>query len=304
MGQDWGKEYGDNWNEISEHVKKRDSYTCKSCGVRGRKYGPAELHAHHIHHKSEGGSDNPSNLVTLCWRCHNEAHDHFVQPMTEKARTNRASISAISSQTQDTTDKKWKISDGPADENLQRIANDIYESDQGTTQKHRYDTEETVSSKTTKTRQLLTIDQNDAVSAEDYTAHGFSTAFLIIGSPIIFILFLLMGQSFIHSALIVILLSATIYPFLYKWNKPIVEDLHRIDELLDPYEGKKKQINKTLKQDGKVSDRDIKELKEIHKDILEIFSRTSNMYFSEEFVVHVELTTSHIKQLEEGDFTS
>ncbi|MFP9193172.1 HNH endonuclease [Natrialbaceae archaeon A-CW1-1] len=125
MGNEWGNQYADNWNEISEYVKKRDNYTCQLCGVRGRRYGPAEIHAHHIHHKSEGGGDDPSNLVTLCWNCHNSVHDHYIQPMTEKARTHDTPVSARSPQS---STPSWKVSDGPVDDNLQRIAEEIYNS--------------------------------------------------------------------------------------------------------------------------------------------------------------------------------
>jgi len=32
------------------------------------------LQIHHIVHRSCGGNDTPCNLITLCWRCHAEAH--------------------------------------------------------------------------------------------------------------------------------------------------------------------------------------------------------------------------------------
>ncbi|WP_312912327.1 HNH endonuclease [Natronosalvus caseinilyticus] len=125
MSDNWGDQYADNWNSISEYVKERDHYTCQICGIMGREYGPAELHAHHVHHKSEGGGDHPSNLITLCWKCHNNQHDHYVQPMTERARTNQTPVSAKSSRSS-TSKQSWKVSDGPADENLQHIAENVY----------------------------------------------------------------------------------------------------------------------------------------------------------------------------------
>lgn len=97
MEKKWASQYPDNWSEISNFVKKRDDYTCQECRVRGRQYGPAELHSHHITPKSRGGSDHPTNLVTLCWRCHNSAHDHYVQPFTDRARTERVHSSVQSS---------------------------------------------------------------------------------------------------------------------------------------------------------------------------------------------------------------
>lgn len=124
MAGDWGKQYSDDWSDISEFVKEHDNYTCQNCGTRGRKYGPAELHAHHIKQKSEGGSDDPSNLRTLCWKCHNDVHDHYIRPMTDKARTVNPPSSTANSQ----SSQSWKTNDGPADESLQRIAEKTYNS--------------------------------------------------------------------------------------------------------------------------------------------------------------------------------
>lgn len=36
------------------------------------------LQIHHIVHRSCGGNDTPCNLITLCWRCHAEAHGTWV----------------------------------------------------------------------------------------------------------------------------------------------------------------------------------------------------------------------------------
>lgn len=41
------------------------------CQVCGRTYG---LHVHHIIPRSRGGGDTPDNLVTLCYECHDKAH--------------------------------------------------------------------------------------------------------------------------------------------------------------------------------------------------------------------------------------
>jgi len=48
-------------------VKERDRYQCQNpeCGRIGLR-----SHAHHEHPRSEGGSDNPSNGITLCPVCH------------------------------------------------------------------------------------------------------------------------------------------------------------------------------------------------------------------------------------------
>lgn len=49
-------------------VYRRDGYRCIICD------DPRALQIHHIIHRSQGGSNSPHNLVTLCWRCHALAH--------------------------------------------------------------------------------------------------------------------------------------------------------------------------------------------------------------------------------------
>ena len=49
-------------------VYRRDGYQCALCSaVEG-------LQIHHVVKRSQGGSDFPDNLITLCWRCHAAAH--------------------------------------------------------------------------------------------------------------------------------------------------------------------------------------------------------------------------------------
>ena len=52
-------------NSIKVEVFKRDNYTCQECGA-GRE---AKLHVHHLIPVSRGGTDEMSNLVTLCDSC-------------------------------------------------------------------------------------------------------------------------------------------------------------------------------------------------------------------------------------------
>jgi len=55
-------------NETRRAVYRRDGFACALCGdVDG-------LQAHHVIHRSCGGSNYPMNLITLCWRCHAVAH--------------------------------------------------------------------------------------------------------------------------------------------------------------------------------------------------------------------------------------
>jgi hypothetical protein len=51
---------------------KRDNYTCQDCGTKGeygyQKFNPIEVH--HIKPVQYGGSNDKSNGITLCHRCH------------------------------------------------------------------------------------------------------------------------------------------------------------------------------------------------------------------------------------------
>ena len=68
-----GKEYQDGdakcFYNIKQAVLHRDDYTCQKCGEKSRK-----LEVHHIIFKSNGGTNNMDNLVTLCSECHRNIH--------------------------------------------------------------------------------------------------------------------------------------------------------------------------------------------------------------------------------------
>lgn len=51
------------------YVLSRDSYKCASSPKHD-----GELHAHHIRFRSNGGTDSPDNLITLCMSCHDKLH--------------------------------------------------------------------------------------------------------------------------------------------------------------------------------------------------------------------------------------
>ena len=51
-----------------EAILKRDCYTCQNCDKWKQKKW--ELEVHHVIPRSKGGSDDPTNLVTLCVECH------------------------------------------------------------------------------------------------------------------------------------------------------------------------------------------------------------------------------------------
>jgi hypothetical protein len=65
-----GINYG--FSNTREYVLTRDSYKCQNC--KG-KSGDKRIEVHHIIFRSNGGSDDQDNLMTLCKTCHDEVHD-------------------------------------------------------------------------------------------------------------------------------------------------------------------------------------------------------------------------------------
>jgi len=58
------------FHNVKAYVLHRDGYQCQKCKIKNTK-----LHVHHIVFKSNGGTDTPSNLITLCKSCHTELHN-------------------------------------------------------------------------------------------------------------------------------------------------------------------------------------------------------------------------------------
>ena len=52
------------------YILDRDRYTCQQCQTSKN----VKLHVHHIKFKSQGGTDTPNNLITLCSCCHDLLH--------------------------------------------------------------------------------------------------------------------------------------------------------------------------------------------------------------------------------------
>ncbi len=59
---------------IIQLIRARDNYTCQICGAKTTKNKKVELEVHHIRPKSMGGTDDETNLVTLCKSCHDKVH--------------------------------------------------------------------------------------------------------------------------------------------------------------------------------------------------------------------------------------
>ena len=72
----WGYQKGFNYEYGSrkEAVLHRDSYTCQLCGKKH-----VRLEVHHIIFRSNGGTDDENNLITLCEECHKGVHDGTIK---------------------------------------------------------------------------------------------------------------------------------------------------------------------------------------------------------------------------------
>ncbi len=64
-----GINYG--YANTKAYVLTRDSYTCQHCKGKSK---DKRLEAHHIVFRSQNGSDEESNLITLCKTCHDSLH--------------------------------------------------------------------------------------------------------------------------------------------------------------------------------------------------------------------------------------
>ena len=73
----WGYQKGPNYGfeNTKAQVLFRDGYTCQYCGKNQKKIKNIRLDVHHIIYKSNGGSDEPENLITVCRPCHWKIHN-------------------------------------------------------------------------------------------------------------------------------------------------------------------------------------------------------------------------------------
>lgn len=62
-------------------VLSRDGYQCRECGVSCRR---EDADVHHLIPRSLGGSDDPSNLVTLCDGCHAAFHPNLQAKLSRR----------------------------------------------------------------------------------------------------------------------------------------------------------------------------------------------------------------------------
>jgi 5-methylcytosine-specific restriction endonuclease McrA len=58
------------YQQLCREILARDSWRCQGCGAT------QHLQVHHQQFRSQSGDDSEENLITLCDRCHNLAHDN------------------------------------------------------------------------------------------------------------------------------------------------------------------------------------------------------------------------------------
>lgn len=88
---------------VKAYILHRDNYTCKS--GQKRKHDK-KLQVHHIMPRSQGGSDAPGNLITLCVDCHANLHAGKFKIKKVRSKTKFATeIGTIKSQLK----KAWKF---------------------------------------------------------------------------------------------------------------------------------------------------------------------------------------------------
>ena len=74
----WGYQKGKNYgfSNTREMVLNRDNYTCQYC--KG-KHKDGKLEVHHIIYRSNCGSNDENNLITLCHTCHRLLHSRDIK---------------------------------------------------------------------------------------------------------------------------------------------------------------------------------------------------------------------------------
>jgi len=78
------KKYNVLSSKIRDRIKSRDNFTCQNCGHKHSGFGEIKLHVDHIIPRSKGGSDEDSNLRTLCSSCNLLKSNHIFNELKEK----------------------------------------------------------------------------------------------------------------------------------------------------------------------------------------------------------------------------
>lgn len=88
----WDYQHGNQkgFYNVKAYVLYRDGYQCQKCKTKKGK-----LRIHHIVFRSNGGTDAPSNLITLCEDCHDRLHNGEFEIKGVKSKTKHATETGI-----------------------------------------------------------------------------------------------------------------------------------------------------------------------------------------------------------------
>ena len=70
---------------VKSYILHRDGYQCRKCKTKKGK-----LHVHHVIFRSNGGTNTPSNLITLCESCHEKLHNGEFEIKGARSKTKHA----------------------------------------------------------------------------------------------------------------------------------------------------------------------------------------------------------------------
>ncbi len=76
-------EQKDFWN-VREYVLHRDNHTCSACNGKSK---DKILNVHHIITRTDGGTNKPDNLITLCETCHKAYHKDKIELKVKKTKS-------------------------------------------------------------------------------------------------------------------------------------------------------------------------------------------------------------------------
>lgn len=89
-GLDYQKGNQKGFYNVKAYVLSRDGYQCQKCKTKGE-----NLHIHHIILRSNGGTNTPTNLITLCKDCHNKLHKGEFEIKGTMSKTKHATETGI-----------------------------------------------------------------------------------------------------------------------------------------------------------------------------------------------------------------
>lgn len=95
VGYQQGEQIGF-WN-VREYVLHRDNHKCQNPNCKNKSENPI-LQVHHIIFRENGGTDAPSNLITLCTKCHTPAN-HKKGKFLYEWQTNKPELNSFKDST-------------------------------------------------------------------------------------------------------------------------------------------------------------------------------------------------------------